>query len=330
MTFQRIRTDFTFAVLVLLGLLLVVSLVPFAIYRLQVGPVAIALIDFALVLVVAGAVAHAWRGGRVETAGRVVTAVLMAGYLGATVVVGGIIVAWGYPLLLAGFLITGRRWAAGVALAGIAGVLLIPGAHATVLEAVVFTVTALLTSAFAFVFAQRTGRQHEHLHRLATHDDLTGALNRRSLRRELQAAIDAAGGGARAGLAILDLDHFKRVNDDHGHDAGDRVLAEFARLVRGVTRHTDRFFRLGGEEFLLLLPGADAAALQLLCESLRQVVGQRLEVGGAPVTVSIGAAVLRPGETADDWLARADRAMYRAKREGRDRVVVDGAPAPAG
>jgi diguanylate cyclase (GGDEF)-like protein len=327
MSLQRLRTDFAFAVLVLTGLCLVVAVVPFALYRLVVGPVVVALVDFAIIAVAAGAIAHVWRGGAVEPAARVISAVMGIGVLGAVAIIGPIATQWLYPFVLSTFLVTGRRWAISVSALVLGGLLLIPGAYDSTLQAAVHTTTGALTAAFAYVFAQRAGWQHAHLHELATRDALTGALNRRSLGHELEQAIDAArrSGGA-ASLAVLDLDRFKHINDAHGHDAGDRVLAGFAHVVRDVTRRTDRFFRLGGEEFLLLLPGADAAVLARLCEALRHATHARLDVGGAPVTVSIGAAVLQPGEPARDWLARADRALYRAKHEGRDRVVID-APA---
>ncbi|GHA82398.1 GGDEF domain-containing protein [Lysobacter bugurensis] len=329
MSLQRLRTDFSFAVLVLTGTCLVVAVVPFALYRAMVGPVAVAMLDSAIIAVVLGAIVRVWRGGAVEPAARLVSVALGAGVLGTVALVGPLAAPWLYPYVLAVFLLTGRRWAIALSAITLAALLLMPGAYESAVQAAVHTTTGALSAAFAYVFAQRAGLQHAHLHRLATHDALTGALNRRSLGQELERAIDAARSDAgTASLIVLDLDRFKHINDTHGHEAGDRVLIEFAHAVRDVTRRTDRFFRLGGEEFLLVLPGADATALARLCEALRDATRTRLEVGGEPVTVSIGAAVLQPDETAREWLVRADRAMYRAKRAGRDRAVID-QPAPA-
>jgi diguanylate cyclase (GGDEF)-like protein len=126
------------------------------------------------------------------------------------------------------------------------------------------------------------------------------------------------------GLLVMDLDHFKRINDAFGHEAGDSVLVDFARLVQSRCRAGDRLFRYGGEEFVLLLPGTDADALRPLAEELRRAVATGLSGNGRGVTVSVGGAVLRPGEDNAHWLARADAAMYEAKRQGRDRVVVAG------
>jgi diguanylate cyclase (GGDEF)-like protein len=121
----------------------------------------------------------------------------------------------------------------------------------------------------------------------------------------------------------MDLDNFKGVNDVNGHDFGDRVLVAFADLVRSHAREGDRFFRTGGEEFLLLAPGADKSRLRALAERLRTAAADSLHCGDQPVTMSIGVAALRVGEAAQQWLARADAAMYEAKRQGRNRVEGD-------
>ena len=141
--------------------------------------------------------------------------------------------------------------------------------------------------------------------------------------RELERAIQAAArDGLPMGLAVLDLDHFKEVNDAFGHEAGDAVLLTFADLVRRLTRRDDRLFRLGGDEFALLLPGADDEALLRVAQTVRQAMQMHRHEAGRGVTVSIGATTLRVGESARDWMHRADTAMYDAKRAGSNRVVV--------
>ena len=129
--------------------------------------------------------------------------------------------------------------------------------------------------------------------------------------------------GRPLGLLIFDLDHFKQINDDFGHEAGDEVLVQLSDVVRGSTRTDDRFFRLGGEEFGLLLPGANTATLRDIAETLRESVEREVKCRGRSITISIGAAHFRPGESASTWLARTDAAMYRAKRTGRNRSVFE-------
>jgi diguanylate cyclase (GGDEF)-like protein len=177
---------------------------------------------------------------------------------------------------------------------------------------------------------QRT-RELEALNRQleeqAMTDGLTGVRNRRAFEERLQEETSRA---ARAGdpiaLIILDLDHFKRVNDRFGHGAGDAVLKDFVHTVTPILRAGDPLFRIGGEEFVILLPGSDGIAARELAQRIRETVAARVvttERGRVGYTVSIGIATLAQAGTAPEDLFRAaDRALYRAKETGRNRVEV--------
>jgi two-component system, cell cycle response regulator len=157
--------------------------------------------------------------------------------------------------------------------------------------------------------------QAERLEALLFEDPLTGLANRRSVLTNLAGMVSGARRHDRPlTVAIVDIDHFKRVNDTRGHAAGDRVLAAVAHALREHLRAEDQLGRLGGEEFLALLPDSDARAAHKACEKLRANVA---EVG---VTVSIGWATWA-GEDPDELLGRADDALYTAKARGRDCVV---------
>ena len=161
--------------------------------------------------------------------------------------------------------------------------------------------------------------QSARLEALLFADPLTGLSNRRFILTQLAGAVSAARRHERPlSIAMIDIDHFKAVNDEHGHAAGDRVLAAIAHAMRRHLRAEDQLGRLGGEEFLALLPDADADAAAAAAEKLRA------SVEAAGVTVSIGWAAWE-GESADELLGRADDALYEAKARGRDCVV--GAPA---
>jgi len=169
-------------------------------------------------------------------------------------------------------------------------------------------------------------RAAEPLRRGALFDPLTGALNRRGLDNELQS--QGAWRAAEHGLAViaLDLDHFKTVNDDHGHEAGDLVLQRFSDVVRGCIRSDDLFARLGGEEFMLVLRDTQADAAQALAERIRQQV-MALEFApigtGFRVTVSLGMSFTADRHAPYDTLVRlADEALYAAKHKGRNRIEV--------
>jgi diguanylate cyclase (GGDEF)-like protein len=170
-------------------------------------------------------------------------------------------------------------------------------------------------------------RALEEVERLAVSDELTGLPNRRSMQTLLGRSIALSDRGvAPFCAAILDIDHFKAVNDELGHAAGDAVLREVGRLGHAQLRVTDVLGRWGGEEFLLVVPGSADAALSALAR-----VRAAVSAGAHPsrrITMSAGVAVHHAGEGVDALLARADRALYEAKRAGRDRVVLDGAHAP--
>ena len=202
-------------------------------------------------------------------------------------------------------------------------------------------VVVLLSSTFLTTRVQST-REHlrrqkaelaralEQIRQLATHDDLTGLLNRRAMLDRMQLEQHRSlRSGSPLLIAQLDIDHFKAVNDTHGHAAGDLVLQSFADTVRRNVRDTDVLARWGGEEFVLLLCDTPAADAVTLMERLRQAV-QAMQVpvaqGGQPitVTVSIGLARHAPADPLAGTLERADRALYAAKAGGRNRVV----PAP--
>jgi diguanylate cyclase (GGDEF)-like protein len=167
----------------------------------------------------------------------------------------------------------------------------------------------------------------------AVRDHLTGLYNRRHLDRLLAGALAGAGSGTPVGVVLLDADHFKRVNDGHGHAAGDQVLRGLAGVLRAATRPGDTIARLGGEEFVIVLPGADREQARQRAEAVRAACGQwQHEVSGGTlrVTVSAGvAAAPADGTDAATLLAACDRALYAAKAAGRDRVATTASALPA-
>ncbi len=171
--------------------------------------------------------------------------------------------------------------------------------------------------------------QREALETLTVTDLLTGLPNRRALLQNAQQLIaQRAKEEKPVSLALLDVDHFKRVNDRAGHPEGDRTLEEIGRRLTAFVRSQDTIARLGGEEFGLLMPDTDAAGAQTLCERIREDIEQHIGVltaDGERLTVSIGVACGYDGDTArfDKLYARADEALYKAKRRGRNCVVVD-------
>jgi diguanylate cyclase (GGDEF)-like protein/PAS domain S-box-containing protein len=165
----------------------------------------------------------------------------------------------------------------------------------------------------------------ERLRELATTDGLTGIHNRRhffELAEAEVARVERYGGGLSA--AMIDVDHFKRLNDEHGHAVGDEALRTLASAARRVLRRVDILARYGGEEFVVLFPETDLVSASRVVERLRAAVAAEPIPGtAARITVSAGAVAWRAGEQLDATLRRADAALYRAKAEGRNRVVVE-------
>jgi diguanylate cyclase (GGDEF)-like protein len=160
--------------------------------------------------------------------------------------------------------------------------------------------------------------------RMAHTDALTEIANRRAAMDRLTQEIARAHRYEGAfSVLLLDLDHFKDVNDRHGHEMGDRVLQAFAELVRDACRDADLAARWGGEEFLAILPETDAEDAHAMAMRIREAVAAASFYDVDALTVSIGVATFRPGDTLDDVVGRADRALYIAKEEGRDRVALD-------
>jgi diguanylate cyclase (GGDEF)-like protein len=161
---------------------------------------------------------------------------------------------------------------------------------------------------------------------LAVRDELTGVHNRRFLTSRLGIVCEQSRRRDRAvSIAILDVDHFKLINDSHGHNTGDEVLKFLATEICSRLRPDDIFARYGGEEFVCLLPDTAADGAALLGEHMRNGVAEASPLRAPSriaITISVGVAEFDPAETAQDWLRRADEALYRAKREGRNRVVV--------
>lgn len=198
--------------------------------------------------------------------------------------------------------------------------MIIVGLSGTVMLAFALMSVAALRRAFA-----REAAYRDELRILAGTDELTGIANRRELLSGLSREIAASLRTDRPlAFALVDIDHFKRVNDAYGHPAGDEVIRKVARAALAAVRGCDLVGRIGGEEFAIVLPGAGVAQAYEICERLRQRIQSDLielpEGKSISVSISSGVSRLIKGESADELVARADAALYEAKQGGRDQV----------
>lgn len=230
---------------------------------------------------------------------------------------------WAYPAVMACYFVLSRRMAnisAAIMLFG--GTAMIYG-YADPGVAIRFMASFGLTAAIAnCILGVVSQLQRELLHQTIV-DPLTGAFNRRHMDRRL---AEVAGPESRkagcATILLIDIDHFKRINDRLGHASGDQVLKKIVSLIQDNTRKTDQLFRMGGEEFLLLLPDTGEAETLVVAENLRRLVESAgVESDTLAVTISVGVSQRGTDENADDWIRKADEALYNAKARGRNRVV---------
>ncbi|MFY9476584.1 MAG: GGDEF domain-containing protein [Aquabacterium sp.] len=201
-----------------------------------------------------------------------------------------------------------------------------------------FTVSAVSLMALAVVamwisaMRVRISRQSDELRQtlvqaqaLATTDMLTGLLNRRAMTDQLESELARVSrSGNPVCVALIDIDHFKKVNDHYGHRMGDEVLRSFASLAQGDLRQVDQLGRWGGEEFLLMMPHVDASQAWVAVERLRNHIAAHPmgDSGNLTVTISAGLAQFSHGESLDRWIERADQALYQAKQSGRNRCLI--------
>lgn len=329
---KRLRNDFQLSIITLMGLLGVVGISPYAIYRLAQGNYLVGIADVVIVTSTIFAVLFAWRTGDTVKPGICVSVIFSAAATLITIKLGVNGLFWIYPLILFNFFMVSPGKALSATLlvmAALAGhALYWPG---TVFEShyqmISFLVTSGTASGLTFIFASRTRNQRDQLQQLAVLDPLTGARNRRAMNEELKiASASQRRHGDCYAVLVMDLDSFKQINDTYGHQAGDQVLMDFVELLKAHSRKEDRLFRFGGEEFLLLLPNTDLASLQVVASHLQQQVAQHLQGPGGPVTMSSGGAILQRGEHWEAMLKRADQHLYQAKSAGRNRAIL-GVPA---
>lgn len=196
-------------------------------------------------------------------------------------------------------------------------------AHWVNIVGLIVSNACVMAGTLAFLLAHRDEAEQE-LKRLATTDGLTGVLNRRHWMEQALPHVNLARRHGR-GLVVLmlDIDFFKRINDSHGHQAGDRALVLFAAAVRQAVRQPDLVGRYGGEEFCVLLPMSDLAAAEAVDQRLRAAIVRDVNpVLGFDLTFSAGVAALNEADAGlDEIIARADRALYAAKQGGRNRLV---------
>ena len=311
-------------ILIIMCALSIPSILPFGLYRLWQGAWLSAVVDLALVLAMLSVIVHVWHTGRYKLASLGVTLFYSAGMLATIYLRGLALVYWVYPTMIAAFFMLRPKVALGINSVSLLVLVALLLPQMAMLNLLTVVVTISLVNLFAYIFSHRTGLQNRELHIEAERDFLTGVGNRRAFDSKLAGYAAERRPQPEACLLLLDLDHFKQVNDQHGHPAGDEVLRRLCDVLRHHTRVTDEIFRYGGEEFAIIANGAGLRAAGKLAETLRSAVAAAPLLDGHPITASIGVAPMPRGGVASEWLEQADRMLYAAKEGGRNAVRVAG------
>ncbi len=290
--------------------------------HLATGRWTLVLLNFAVAALLLSNVWTTQRGRRELLPFGVLAPLLIAAIVTSTLLQGFNGVLWAYPMLFICFFALPRR------LAIVLSVILITSVCAASLQVLGGGVSARIFISLSFVLLMINvvlgvlGDLQRALVTQAITDPLTGCYNRRHLQAHLDRmapAVDGVIAGPR--LLAIDIDHFKSINDRHGHDVGDDVLVRLVQLLTTRQRLGDLLFRTGGEEFVLLLPRTTDAAAMSLAETLREFVASSELLAGETVTISVGVST-GSGRDVKSWLKSADRALYQAKHAGRNRVVL--------
>lgn len=317
------RNKFQRGLVYLFAILAATVVAPFVVIRYINGELLNAAVDLAIVVAALGSAAITYRRGSATPTISVVTAVLYSsGAVAVTHLNEPIFVFWLFPAILANFFLLSINAALIANMLCILAVLPMANRLETNTELFAMIGSLLMCGSMAYTFALLNDRQRQMLQGFATQDALTHLGNRRAMDEELRLCVeDFARANIPASLIVMDLDFFKTVNDKFGHKVGDQVLVDLAELLERRVRKTDRLFRFGGEEFVVLARNTMLEDAMVIAEQLRAQIEEEIKDPEGALTASFGCAQLRKDEDQHEWFIRADKAIYQAKQQGRNCVI---------
>ena len=304
-------------------LLGIVGATPFTIYRLINGDHLLAFLDACLVIGLSACFYCVLKTRKVEIPATLVGMVSLGVMVGIVHVKGPSNVYTIFPVIMATFCLLTARAAAILNI--IAMFLLFPAFYGVLstYEIVIIYTSIIVLSLFAYFFTLITSQQQFKLTRLAARDGLTGVWNRRTLDIALnQILLNYEVKPFNASLIIMDIDHFKSINDKYGHGIGDEILQKFAKLLSSIAGMSGQVYRYGGEEFVLVAEGVCVKDAEVLAETIRLRVENSQFLEEQKVTISLGVSQLKQGFTEEQWVTSADDALYLAKNQGRNQYCI--------
>jgi diguanylate cyclase (GGDEF)-like protein len=299
----------------------VLGVLPFAVIRIANGDWMMAGVDTIIITGFLFLGVSVLRPRRVRFASLSIAILCVVGVLTTVYIRGEQQIYWAYPALLATFYLAKPGEA--VLISTLTIIALVP-ALVPRLDGIVLTtlfVTLIATAVFAYAFAFLSRGQRDQLLQLARKDPLTGAGNRRALDEKLLEVCAAqTRSNIPSSMVLIDIDNFKEINDEFGHAIGDQILVRLTEIIELRIRITDSLYRIGGEEFIVVIEGQAKDKARRMAEQLRTLVEANELAPEGSVTISLGVAELAVGESPADWMRRADLALYESKRSGRNQT----------
>ena len=309
------------------AIIMAVSITPFAIYRYINGQYLVALFEILSVFIMCGIGTYVWKTRNTGIMSLVTSIFMLVSLVVFNYILGTSILYWIYPIIMAVYFINSLKVSAILVTPAILALLPLLIQEKSTIEIFIIVVTLIISQLSGFLLSKNTKQQYAIMQSLVNQDGLTGALNRRafeervyflhnfSLRhKKKQESVSS--------LIIFDIDNFKEINDKFGHQEGDQILINISKLFNKSIRGIDQLYRYGGEEFVVIVNGSDTFKATAVAEKLREILETSSVSSVTGVTASFGVAELQTFESPARWIDRADRAMYRAKRAGKNRVCI--------
>jgi diguanylate cyclase (GGDEF)-like protein len=299
----------------------IVTITPFIFIRVSNQDWPIAIVDTFIVIGLITCFIFFYKTRQVHTANMVLALFAATAVIATTYIKGISQVYWVYPSMVSAYYLVPPKKAIVISAVSLILLSFILYDQVDLVNFLAIFSSITLTTSFAFVFAHLTEKKHKQLESLATIDALTSVGNRRSLDNKLaEITLAQQRKQIQMSLILIDIDHFKKVNDEFGHAIGDEILIRVSSLIGKNTRALDSLYRYGGEEFIVVPLYIELEKAVVLAEKLRSVIESSDLLPNSPVTISLGVAQYHQNETVESWISRADSALYKAKKSGRNKV----------
>ena len=293
---------------------------PFSLIRAFYGEWLIALLDLFGVVSVLLLFTYVYCTGKINLVRKLLVLLVIIIIVGTISLKGAQQIVWLNPAIIGIFFLLKPKQSLmiSIAMVGLLGILLWD--QLNYLSIVQYVFSALITVLFSYGFADRMLRQQTMLKELSVKDPLTGVGNRRAMEEKLLEIVTLCNSAKNQNISLIliDLDEFKKINDQYGHSTGDNILCDFANVMSKKLTDKDHLYRFGGEEFVIISHERNQENASILAEQLREFIDQHRFDQNHHVTISLGIAEYKLDETGSEWLGRADKAMYKAKDAGRN------------